>query len=208
MSNEPNLPAGLLDLNPIKPILEGIEWLCTFSARDVQEVKDEWQELLGHLSKGIVSLWKITREVARLSDQDFQAGFPKLYEYFKDAYYDPQAFAAVRIHCGNLDKSLKDLRFKLSVVLRTDLGKWKDARESLRIGLLEDRNYEQEYRRNFELLNTRLNEINSVLNENKPGEALEKYKALRKQLSGDLDYLNAHVQKIREADSQFRSITG
>jgi hypothetical protein len=145
-----------------------------------------------------------------------QAAFPKLYEYFKEAYYeyfkeayyDPQTFEAVRIHCSDLDKSLKDLRFKLSVVLRTDLGKWKDARESLRIGLLEDHAYEQEYRRNFELLNTRLNEINSVLNENKPAETLEMYKALRKQLSGDLDYLNSHVQKIRDADSQFRAITG
>ena len=73
---------------------------------------------------------------------------------------------------------------------------------------VRDHAYEQEYRRNFELLNTRLNEINSVLNENKPGEALEKYQALRKQLSGDIDYLNAHIQKIRDADSQFRGITG
>src|SRR5712692_6484411 len=153
----------MFDMNTVKPIVEGMKWLVTLTAAEIKNVKDETQQLLGHLSASLIGLWEVTKEVSKLSDQDFKTGFPAVYEYFKKFYYDPKAFEQVRTHCSDLKRDEGRISFKLSKFLRTDIGKWKDANQKLQFSLLEDASYIVDYQQNFELLNTRLNEIHGLL---------------------------------------------
>lgn len=199
---------SLLDLTTIKPIFDGLAWLMTLGEQEIKHVKDETQELLGHLSKSLKSLWEITTEVARLSDQDFKDGFAEVYHYFKLFYYDPEPFEKARTHCSDLRRDIGRIEFKLANLLRTDIGNWSKAEQALQLELLEDYCYINEYRKNFELLNTRLNDIHSLLRQGKDDEALKAYQALRTDLSGDLDHLNIYIQRMREADTYIRQIVG
>jgi hypothetical protein len=207
MMEERDMP-GLLDLTIAKATVEAFAWLMSLGASEIKHVKDETQELLNHLAKSLRSLWDITNEVARLSDEDFRSRFQGVYKYFKDFYYDPEHIEKARTHCSDLDRDIGRIKFKLSVFLRTDIGKWRQAKEGLRHTVLEDHAYINAYKQNFKLLNSKLNEINNLLRENKEKEALAAYQALRIDLSEDLDHLNDYIERMREADTYIRQIAG
>ena len=199
---------SMLNLATVKPIVDGIVWLASLGASEIRQVKDETQELLRHLSKSLKSLWEVTREVAKLSDQSFKSEFPGVYDYFKKFYYDLEAFEGARTHCSDLKRDVGRITFKLSVFLRTDIGKWSQAYQELNLGLLDDVSYMQEYRENFELLNTKLNEIQSLLQQGKDEDALKAYQILRSDLSRDLDHLNDYIDRMRKSDTYIREIVG
>jgi hypothetical protein len=199
---------SLFDHNPLKPISDGIKWFSERSDADVRNVKDATQQLLSHLSLSLVRLAEVTKGVSKLSDKDFRNGFGDVCHFFREFYYNPEPFETVRIHCTDLKREVGLIQFKLSRVLRTDLGKWNEAETALQLALLEDASYQQEYRQNFETLNTRLKEIEALLKGGKKADALKAYKTLTKGLTSDLDYLNEHIKKARDADTRFREIVG
>ena len=198
----------MLNLATVKPIVDGIVWLASLGASEIKHVKDETQELLTHLARSLKSLWEVTREVAKLSDQSFQSEFPGVYDYFKKFYYDLEAFEGARTHCSDLKRNVGRITFRLSVFLRTDIGKWSQAYQQLNLSLLEDVSYMHEYRENFELLNTKLNAIQSLLQEGKHADALNAYQILRNDLSRDLDHLNNYINSMRKSDSYIRELVG
>ena len=63
---------SMLNLATVKPIVDGIVWLASLGASEIKHVQDETQELLTHLARSLKSLWEVTREVAKLSDQSFK----------------------------------------------------------------------------------------------------------------------------------------
>ena len=199
---------AMLNLATVKPVVDGIIWLASLGAAEIRQVKDETQELLRHLARSLKSLWEVTREVTKLSDESFKSEFPGVYDYFKRFYYDLDAFEGARTHCSDLKRDIGRITFRLAVFLRTDIGKWSEAYQQLNLGLLDDAVYMHDYRENYELLNTRLNEISELHRQGKDQAALEAYRVLRSELSGDLDHLNNYIDRMRKSDTHVREIVG
>jgi hypothetical protein len=198
----------LLNWSSLKPIIDGLSWLENLGDDEIRHVKDETRILLTHLSESLIKLWEITHSASKISEKEFHNDFDLIYEKFKVLYYDPESYEAVRIHCTDLKRDVKLIKFKLARILRTDLGSWGDAERALQLGLLEDETYLAEYRKNFETLNQRLNDIYALQRAGKDAEALTEYTAFNKELAPDLDQLNDHINNIRNADTRFRELAG
>jgi len=200
--------SGMLDLTTARPIVEGLNWMITLGSSEIKNVKVEMRELLGHLSKSLLSLWDVTQQVSSLSDEHFANGFESVYTYFKRFYYDPENLERARTHCTDVSRDVDRITFKLSMLFRTNLGKWSDAEECLRLCLLGDASYIEEYNKNFETLNRELSTVHALVREGKEEEAEQAYRGLRQRLCDDMDHLNAYIKRLREADDHIRRIVG
>jgi hypothetical protein len=200
--------ASPLNLPTINPILDGLNWILSLSSSDTKNLKEEIEELIADLSKSLRGLWNITREISNFPDENLERNFPCLYTHFKCFYYGNEAFQAVRTHCSSLQRDLDRVRFKVSFFIRADLGKWKDANNSLQFGLLNDINYENDYRQNYENLNTRLSEINESFRGGHSEQASQLFTLLKKDLQQDLDYLHNHIKVLEDTNEHIRINVG
>jgi hypothetical protein len=112
-----------------------------------------------------------------------------IFDHFKKTYYDNEYYTNANTHCSDLERDVESITLKISLFLRTPLGKWKDARKELKFAVLEDNFIIDEFKRNFNLLNQRLVEINNLIRQGKGDQSLEKYKQFRLDVRSDLDYL-------------------
>ncbi len=133
----------------LKATYEALRWLPTLTASDVHHVKQETQELLSHLKTSLTSLWDITEKIASVPDAEFPKHFRDVYNYFKKFYYGDENFEKVRTHSTDLERDISRIKYKLAVFLRTDVPRWNEANEGLRIAVLQDVNYIMEYQGNL-----------------------------------------------------------
>jgi hypothetical protein len=150
----------MLDLSSIKASVDAIAWIATLGGSDVRNVRDETDELLQELSRSLKSLWDVTREITRLSPSDFnEKSFEAVYDYFKGFYLDPADISKARTHCGNVERTVGRIKFKLASILHTDMGKWEETSQHLGTIIGQDGNILDSYDRSIAVLNAVLQDI-------------------------------------------------
>ena len=129
----------MLDLASIKEIAAALTWLLTLGASEIKHVKIQTEELIQHLSASLVNLWDVTLQVTRLTEQDFnRQNFEDVWNYFFRYYLDPENISKARTHCGEVARDIDRITFKLTTILRADIGKWSEAKEKFKQIVDED----------------------------------------------------------------------
>ena len=199
----------MLNLISIKEIANAFKWILGIGKDDIKHVRDETEELLHHLSKSVKSLRQVVSEVTSLSESEFDdKRFSKIYDHFKLFYLYPEHQDKARTHCSDLQRDIGRIEHKLAHVLRTDLGKWKLAKNALGCIIDGDLAILESYSDCIKDLDSRLKRIQADLESGHESRARESYLQMKKDLSADIEELRSAIQIMREADAHIRTISG
>jgi DNA repair exonuclease SbcCD ATPase subunit len=199
----------MIDLTIVKTITGALDWLLTLGARDVKHVKEQIKELISHLSASAVSLWDATKEISRLQENQFnKQSFIDVYDYFTGFYFAPEHISAARTHCTVVARDLERIKFKLAKILRTDLGKWKEADTQFQAIIDADEEILKTYQTSIEELKTHLDQIKADFDARRPAAAKKSYFGLKEKVRSDLNAMKKTLSKIEAAYNHIERIAG
>ena len=199
----------MIDLTIIKTIAGALDWLLTLGSKDVNRVKEQVKELISHLSASAVSLWDAAKEISRLKEDQFdKQSFMDVYDYFTGFYLAPEHISAARTHCHVVERDLDRIAFKFAKVLRTDLGKWREARTQFQAIIDADEVILLTYERSIEQLKNHLDQIKADFDARRSAVARKNYFALKEKLRSDVNEMKKTVTKIEAAYNHIERISG
>lgn len=203
----------MLDLGMITTIIGAITWLHSFGKEDIKGVKQETEELLSDLAKSLVNLFDITQSINELSqrlpslsDAEFTAAFRDVQGYAERFYFNDEAISSARTHCGDVERDIERIKFKIVNFLRVDLGRWKEADQSFDQIVHDDNRLLQEYEDNVNRLKQGLVAVASFIEKAAVAEARRRYEALGSSLQKDLDELRKGVDEMKSTYAFVRGI--
>ncbi len=199
----------MLELGSVQEILKTLKWVLTLGQSDVKDVKDEIDELIRELSASLTNLWDITTKVSEIRDADFtQERFEVIRDYFLRFYFGQQNVSSARTHCGNVERDVERIKFKLFKFLHTDIGRWKEVDDKL-AGIVDvDVDILRHYDNCIDSLDQRLTGIKEKLDKGQLDTAKASYKELKRDLESDIRELNLGVQTMRQGLDHIRTIAG
>jgi hypothetical protein len=175
----------------------------------VKHVQDEIEDLIRELSKSLVSLWDVTVTITGIPETEFkEASFEENWDYFQRFYLGPQNISVARTHCGNVQRAIDRITFKVAKVFHTDLGKWGEATEKFRDIVDADRQLLTDYDTCIETLRGRLAGIRGDLEDKDVPEAGRAYAALKHELEGDIQQLHQGIKAMKAASDHIRGVIG
>lgn len=198
-----------MDLSSIKHIAEAISWFLTLGKSDLRQVRTETEELLNDLRKSLVNLWDVTTEVTRLApDEVTVKSFSPIRDYVYRFYLNPHDISAARTHCGNVERDVERITFKLSTLLHSDLGKWKHARTALRNIIDFDGTLTTSYDKCIKTIWVNVEAILDDLKSRRTKAGREKYKQLRRDLESDVAELKKYMTEMEDAARHLWKVAG
>jgi hypothetical protein len=199
---------SMLPFSSIKSIVGALGWLLTLGKSDVKHVQDEIEDLIRELSKSLVSLWDATVTIAGIPEAGFNAtSFEEQRDYFMRFYLGPQNISVARTHCGNVQRAIDRITFKVAKVFHTDLGKWREATTKFRDIVNADGQLLTDYDACIETLRGRLESIRHEL-DNDVAKAKQAYAALKRELEGDIQQLHLGIKAMKAASDHIRRVVG
>jgi len=197
----------MLDLASIKEIVATLSWLLTLGASEIKHVKFQTEELIHHLSASLVSLWDVTLQVTRLTEQDFsRQNFESISDYFFRFYLDPANISKARTHCGEVARDIDRILFKLTTILRTDIGKWDEAKKNFDKIVYDDGKILSSFQRSIDTLKAELEAVRDKLNAGDIDAAKHLYFGLKGKLTADITKMNASVKVMQQALEHVRRV--
>lgn len=113
-----------------------------------------------------------------------------------------------RTHCGNVERTVERIKFKLPKILHTELGKWDEVDEQLEQIVAQDGNILREYDASINKLDSNLREIKVLLEQEAFVVGKQKYYGLKKNLEADIRRLKSGVERMEQASNHINKIVG
>jgi hypothetical protein len=182
----------MIDLTVAREIAKVLKWLLGLKPEQISSIKIETRELINDLSKSLQSLWDVTREIARLTQQEFNAEtYSKVHDYFFSFYLAPEHIANARTHCTTVERTVDRILFKLEHFLHTDIGRWAEVRYQINQIVGTDSDILGGYDRSIQSLKVELDAIKDKLDRGENADAWASYSNLKDQLSSDIGSLGS-----------------
>ena len=198
-----------MDLISSAGIAKAFEWFATLGRAELRQVRHDAEELLGDMRKSLVSLWDVATEVTRLEPEELTTQtFKTVFEYFVRFYLNPTNISAGRTHCGNVERDVERITFKLSALLHSDLGRWSDAKSHLNDVIVNDIVITTSYDRSIAEIHQHLQAINQAFQVGDDATARTRYSAMCTSLKPDILQLEQYVAVMEKANRQLWSISG
>ena len=181
----------MLELESVREIVSTLKWMLTLGASEIKQVKEDIRELIQELSKSLTNLWDLTTKITTLPEGELnKASFETLYDYFVTFYVGPENISTARTHCGNVERGVNKIRFKLAKFFHTDIGKWNEAGDKLRKIVGADFAILRQYDSCIDTLDARLRSIRDQLEAGSVDTARQSYASLKRDLETDIRELN------------------
>jgi hypothetical protein len=181
----------------------------SFGASDLKSVRDETDQLIRDLSASLVNLWDVVSTLSGMKPDELQPeSFEKLYQYFYRFYLGPENLSAARTHCGNVERAVGKIKFKLSQFLHTDLGKWAEADSKLSAIVTADPVILGEYDQVIESIHQQLKEVRKAFASGDHQKARGLYAELLTGLEPDIEGMRKGVARMKESLEHVRKISG
>lgn len=199
----------MLELASIAEITKTLKWIITLSASEIKDIKNNVNELIADLSESLVSLWDVVSEVTNINDDEFtKDSFDVMYDYFFKFYLGDWNIKRARTHCSKVNRTTGKIKFKVSKFLHTDLGKWDEMDEKLKLITMIDDNILDEYDKSIKKIDTELKNVKRLLEENNLESANQAYRSIKTGLEKDLYTLRSGVTIMEEALDHVSNVSG
>lgn len=198
----------MLKLTSIQEIIKALVWISSLGLSEVKGAKDDIKELISQLSSSLVNLWKVVKTVTAIDESEFtNKRFEDIYDYFVEYYVGDWNISQARTHCGDVERTAKRIKSKFVRVLHTDIGKWEEVEEQLKLIVNCDGEILQEYDASINKIDSSLREIKDLLKGNSSiGE--QKYFSLKKEIEDDIKQLKKGVNVMEQAFNHINRIVG
>jgi hypothetical protein len=199
----------MLDLASVKAIVGALRWISTLGKSDVKDVQKEVDELIAELSKSLTSLWDLTKSITAIPEEQFsKKRFVEVQDYFTTFYAGDHNISAARTRCGNVERSVGRIIFKLTHFLHTDVGKWGEAWTQLREIVHTDGQILEDYDKSVAKIHKRLGAIRADLDARKKKAPRDSYYKLKDDLREDVEQLRKGVEQMEKALGRVRRVSG
>ena len=199
----------MLELKSVKEIVSALTWLSTLGLSDIKDVKAEVKDLIAELSKSLTSLWDVATQIASIEKNDFGTiSFNKVYDYFMKFYVGDWNISPARTHCGNVERAVGRIKFKISKRLHADLGKWSEVDAQVREIVERDGDILYEYDESIRKLDAKMREIKDLLNQNKRSRPKVLYFELKDSLEDDIRVLREGINRMENAINVVNKLVG
>ena len=196
----------MLELTAVKELGEIFLWFLTLGKSDTKRIRDELQDLLSHCSQTLKSLGELTEALYKMKLQEFtKKTFLSIYFYCYNNYTRPDAARQARSHCTDIERDIRRIQFKLTKILRTEVGSWKGLDKAFAKFGKADVDFLDKFEEDMSQVDKKLTEILNLLPK-KRQEAWRKYEELRSALLKDLSGLTKEFEKMRKAEDHIRRI--
>jgi hypothetical protein len=199
----------MLDLTSIKEIGSVLNWIATLGKKEIQGVKEQIRELIGHLSASVVSLWDAAKEITRLKEGEFtKESFNEIYDYFIGFYLQPGEISSARTHCSVVARDVGRIKVQFAKTLHTDLGRWAEADEKFQTITNADSALLETYDASLNKLKLHLDVIRQRVEANQIAEAEAEYFKLKDKLRSDVLEMREGISKMNTAYAHLERIAG
>jgi len=196
----------MLELTAIKELGETFLWFLTLGRSDAKQIRDELQDLLSHCSQTLKSLGELTEALYKMKPQEFtEESFLPIYFHCINNYTSPDAARRARSHCTDIQRDVARIHFKLTKILRAEVGSWKSLDEAFRKVADADENFLDQFEKDMSQVDKELTEVVNLLRET-PQEAWRKYEQLRSTLLNDLAGMSKEFKNMRQAEDHIRRV--
>ncbi len=196
----------MIDLAAVKELGETFLWFLTLGKSDVKEIRDELQDLLSHCSQTLKSFGELTEALYQMKPQEFtEASFLPVYFHCINNYTSPDAARRARSHCTDIRRDIERINFKLTKILRTEIGSWRSLDEAFKKVSDADQDFLDHFERDMSLVDNELTQIVSLLRGD-PQEAWHRYEQLRSTLLADRAELRNEFKNMQQAEDHIRRV--
>jgi hypothetical protein len=141
-----------------------------------------------------------------MKPQDFtEESFLPIYFHCINNYTSPDAARRARSHCTDIQRDVARINFKLTKILRTEIGSWKSLDKAFKKVADADEDFLDQFEKDMSQVDKELTEIVNLLREN-PQEAWRKYEQLRATLLTDLAGMRKDFNNMRQAEDHIRRV--
>jgi ElaB/YqjD/DUF883 family membrane-anchored ribosome-binding protein len=195
----------MLDLVAAKELGEALLWFLTLGKSDAKQIRDELQDLLSHCSQTLKSMGELTEALYKIKLKDFKKEFPATFFHCTTNFTSPDAARRARSHCTDIKRDVERINFKVTKILRTEIGSWKSLNEAFKKFARADDDFLDQFENDMAKVDKELLEILRMMNK-KPKEAWQRYEQLRSGLLDDIDELKEEFNTMRKAENHIRLV--
>jgi len=199
----------MLELGSVKEIIKVLEWIATFGHSDIERIKSDINDLISELSKSLANLWDVVTQVTSIKEDAFsEKSFEQIYDYFFKFYVGDWNISPARTHCGNVERTVKRIKFKVAEFFHTNIGKWDEVDGKLKLIVDRDGKILREYDASINTLDSSLKEVRALLQNGDIVSAKRKYYSLKSDLESDIQVLSEGVKRMEQASSHVNKLAG
>ena len=167
---------------------------------------NELQDLLNHCSQTIKSSAELAESLYKLKPEEFSEDtFLPVYFHCVTNYTSPEAARHARSHCTDIMRDVERIKFKVTKILRTEIGHWTSLDEAFAKFSNADDDFLDQFEKDMQLVDAELQQIFNLIQTNQQA-AWQKYDQLRITLAADLAKLSGEFRKMREAEDHVRKV--
>jgi hypothetical protein len=121
----------MLNLAQFKDLINPLSWISNLGKEDTKNYKEELQDLLMHSTQSLRTVLEITKvlDLLDLNKLD-ESKFKELYYNLRGIYTGNHLSDQIRTHCTNIERDVRRLNFKASILLRSEIEDYKDVRKT------------------------------------------------------------------------------
>ncbi|MCL4801152.1 MAG: hypothetical protein KJ025_16275 [Burkholderiales bacterium] len=196
----------MLDLTGVKALGETFLWFLSLGESDAKQIRDELQDLLSHCSQTLKSLGELTEALYGMKPEQFtEQTYLPVYFHCVNNYTSPEAARRARSHCTDIQRDVARMRFKLTRLLRTEIGSWKSLDAAFGRLVDADEDFLDQFEKDMSRVDRELTEVVGLLGKDRQ-EAWRRYEELRSALLQDLAGLSKEFRNMREAEDHIRRV--
>lgn len=199
----------MLELKSVQEIVGALKWLSTLGLSELKDVKTDVTDLIAELSKSLTNLWEVVTQTTKIKKKKFgKESFDDVYDYFLTFYSGDWNISPARTHCGNVERTVGRIKFKLAKILHTDLGKWSEVDEKLKDIVNQDSDILYDYDQSIRKLDSEMKKIKALLDDGKRSKAKVRYYELKANLESDIRLLRNGIKNMEKALDRVNKVAG
>jgi predicted AAA+ superfamily ATPase len=200
---------AIFALQSLKVYADAFAWLITLGTSEVKGVKEDIEKLIALSSASLLSFHELAREISETDSTKLTSkSFRNIHDYFREFYFGKKNISEARTHCGNVERQLNKITFRLPRLLHTNLGKWKDAKRHFKEITLDDGKIVRAFVHATTELDREFKAIANLLNTRKTKEARGRYAVLRSIVDMEADEINRTISAMNDAYSHIQKTVG
>lgn len=171
------------------------------------------QTATGRTARPSVSLFtdpeehgELTEALYKIKPEKFtQETYLPVYFFCINNYTNPEAARIARSHCTDITRDVDRINFKLTKILRAEVGSWKSLDQAFDNFIHVDEDFLYQFEKDMAEVDKVLTEIVRLLQYD-PEAAWRKYEDLRSALLADLAELREAFKNMRKAENHIRRL--
>ena len=195
-----------IDLSGLRELVGAFAWFLGLGKADTQHIRDETQDLLDHTAQTLKVFVQLTEALYKIEEEDFdQQSFLPVFFHCTQNFTNPEAARRARGHCTDIQRDVERIQFKLTKVLRTNVGRWKSLDEAFGWLADADEDFLERFEADMRRVDQELLEIARLVSEDRQA-AWQRYGGLRAALLDEMAKLRGEIDKMRRAEDHVRRV--